>query len=110
MTIDLSEAHGFKILSISGQVSQLKDSIALKSAVNALLEEKADKIAFGLRSMEYLDSAAINVLIYAKNQIQKNGGKFCILEPNEYALDVIGVVGLKDFFPILKDREELKQL
>jgi len=108
MQMEFSESHGFTLITLSGQISQLKDSIHLKSAITSLLEEKKNKIALLLHNMDYIDSAAINVFIYARNQIEKSCGKFCIVEPNDYVMDVIGVVGLKDYFTILSDKEALK--
>lgn len=108
MHVDIKESSGYKILVLSGQISHLKDSISLKSVINTLLEEKVTKIALSLKSLDYIDSAALNVFIYARNQVQKTGGDFVLLEPNEYVMDVISVVGLKDFFNILADKELLK--
>ena len=85
----------------------LKDSISLKSQINTLLEENATRIAISLKQMDYIDSAALNVFMYAKNQVDKSGGEFCIIEPNEYILDVLSVVGLKDFFKIIPNKEGL---
>jgi anti-anti-sigma factor len=108
MEIGIKDLHGYKFITVSGQISQLKDSISLKSLINTLLEEKIDKIALSLGQMDYIDSSAINVLIYTKGQVEKTGGEFYIIEPNEYIMDVISVVGLKDYFKILPDKNSLK--
>ena len=108
MNLQKSQQHGFTILSLQGQIGSLKDSIALKSEINSLLEERTPKIALCLKDLEYVDSAALNVLIYARNQIEKYQGLLCLLEPNEYIMDMISVVGLRNVFTICMDRDSLK--
>lgn len=92
---------------MSGSIEHLKDSIALKSLINSLAEEKRLKIAVSLKELEYIDSAAVNVLIYARETLAKLDGEFCILEPNPYILNVLAVLGLTDLFVILADRDRL---
>jgi anti-anti-sigma factor len=108
MEIDIKDLHGYRLISISGQISQLKDSISLKSLINSILEEKVNKIAISLKFMDYIDSSALNVFIYAKTQVEKAGGEFCIIEPNEYIMDVISVVGLKELLTIYPDKDRLR--
>jgi len=108
MEIDIQDYHGYKFISIKGQISHLKDSISLKSLVNAYLEDGQYKIALGLKELEYIDSAALNVLIYTKSQVQKMNGSFYLVEPNDYVMDVISVVGLDEVFKILPDKERLR--
>ncbi|MFH0921298.1 MAG: STAS domain-containing protein [Fibrobacterota bacterium] len=108
MELDIQDYHGFKLIAIKGQISHLKDSISLKSLVNSLLEDAHYKIALNLKELEYIDSAAINVFIYTKSQVEKAGGSFCIVEPNDYVLDVINVVGLEQYFKIIQDKDKLR--
>jgi anti-anti-sigma factor len=60
--------------------------------------------------MDYVDSAALNVFIYSKNVIEKSGGIFCILEPNEYITNMLAVVGLTNVFTICENRDMLKSI
>mgnify|MGYP000915201640 CR=1 FL=1 len=110
MELAFSSFSNFHIVSMSGQISSLKDSILLKSEINSLVEEKKTRIALELKHMEYVDSAALNVFIYAKNTIEKSGGFFCILEPNEYILNMLSVVGLLNVFTICDSRDALKSI
>jgi anti-anti-sigma factor len=108
MELDIQDYHSYKIIFIKGQVSHLKDAISLKSLINSYLEDELVKIAISLKDLDYIDSAAINVFIYAKSQVERMGGSFCILEPNEYIKDVIGVIGLDEYFKIVMDKEKLR--
>lgn len=110
MELAFSTIYDFNIVSVSGQINSLKDSIQLKSEINTLIEDKKNKIALDLKEMDYVDSAALNVFIYAKSLAEKTGGLFCILEPNEYILNMLSVVGLLNVFTICDNRDALKIL
>ena len=107
MEIDVNNHHGFKVIQLKGNIEHLKDSISLKSLINSLIEEKELKIAIHLKELNYIDSAALNVFIYARANLEKLGGRFCLLEPNAYIMDVLAVVGLTDIFTILQDKDKL---
>ena len=109
MDIALKKAYGFKIIVLSGHIDLLKDSISLKSLINSLIEEKSYKIAISLKEIKYIDSSTLNVFIYAKTQVEKFSGQFCLIEPNEYVQDVISVVGLNEIFTIYSNKEKLRK-
>ena len=85
---------GFHIVDVIGKIDRLKDSIVLKSYVNSLIEKKCTAVALNLSLVTYMDSGALNVLIYCHNALKKSGGRFALIEPNEYVKDVLKVVGL----------------
>ncbi|OGS36246.1 MAG: hypothetical protein A2293_12035 [Elusimicrobia bacterium RIFOXYB2_FULL_49_7] len=99
--------HGYTILRLSGNIDHLKDSISLKSNLISLIDDKHHRIALHLKELNYIDSAAINVLLYVKETLQKTGGNFFLVEPNQYVLDVLGVLGLTSLFSIVAKQEEL---
>ena len=106
MDIATLEVKGVFILDIVGKIDRLKDSIVLKSYVNTLLEKNASKIALNLAGVTYLDSGALNVLIYSHNALKKRGGDLILIEPNEYVRDVLDVVGLDKLVRIYTKGEE----
>jgi anti-anti-sigma factor len=110
LEINIQEEYGYKIINVSGHINLLKDSISLKSLLNSLIEEKAHNIAISLKEVEYIDSSALNVFLYAKTQAEKVSGHFCLIEPNQYVQDVISVVGLNDIFTIIEDKDQLKKI
>ena len=108
MDIGGREKNGFEIVDISGKIDRLKDSIILKSFVNTLLEKKHLKIALNLSKVTYLDSGALNVMIYCHNVLKKKGGTLILIEPNEYVTDVLEVVGLHKLVKIYPTKEEFE--
>jgi len=108
MDIGGREQNSFHIIDVVGKIDRLKDSIILKSYVNTLLEKNVLKIALNLSQVTYLDSGALNVLIYSHNTLKKRDGLLVIIEPNEYVKDVLDVVGLNKLVKIYSTEEEFE--
>jgi stage II sporulation protein AA (anti-sigma F factor antagonist) len=108
MDIGGRESSGYHIVDIIGKIDRLKDSIVLKSHINTLLEKNIQKIALNLSQVTYLDSGALNVLIYCHNMLKKKDGKLVIIRTNEYVKDVLDVVGLNKLVKIYGTEEEFE--
>jgi anti-anti-sigma factor len=106
MDIGGREKSNFHIIDVVGKIDRLKDSIVLKSYINTLLEKNAHSVALNLAQVTYLDSGALNVLIYCHNALKKKGGCLVLIEPNEYVRDVLEVVGLNKLVTIYSSEEE----
>jgi len=100
--------NGYQVLQLVGKIDRLKDSIVLKSYVNTLIEKNQISIALNLSEVTYLDSGALNVLIYSHNTLKKKGGTLVLIEPNEYVKDVLEVVGLHKLVRIYATKEEFE--
>lgn len=94
MDIGGREKCGFHVIDVIGKIDRLKDSIVLRSYVNSLIEKKCAAVALNLSLVTYMDSGALNVLIYCQNALKKSAGTFAVIAPNEYVNDVLKVVGL----------------
>lgn len=108
MDIGGRELNNFHVVELFGKIDRLKDSIVLKSYINTLLEKKPVNIALNLSKVTYLDSGALNVLIYAHNSLKKKNGVLVLIEPNEYVRDVLEVVGLDKLVKIHSTEEEFQ--
>ncbi|MCL2182966.1 MAG: STAS domain-containing protein [Chitinispirillia bacterium] len=107
MDIGGRQKHGFYIVDVIGKIDRLKDSIVLKSFVTTLFEEKGvTRIALNLADVTYLDSGALNVLIFSQNRLQKLGGVFALISPSEYVSDVLALVGFDKLITIYTTEKE----
>jgi anti-sigma B factor antagonist len=109
MEIAVRTRGEFKVVDLVGKIDRLKDSINLKDFISALVLEGASKIALNLSQVTYLDSGALNVFIFSNNTLKKEKGELTLVEPNEYVMDVLEVVGLTrliSVFPTEKDFEK----
>jgi anti-anti-sigma factor len=108
MDIGGRDVNHYHIIDIAGKIDRLKDSIVLKSYVNTLLERSLFFVAMNLAKVTYLDSGALNVLIYCHNTLRKKNGSLALIEPNEYVRDVLEVVGLNKLVKIYSTEEEFE--
>jgi anti-anti-sigma factor len=108
MDIGGSEKGKFFVIDIVGKIDRLKDSIVLKSYINTLIEKEHVAIALNLSKVTYLDSGALNVLIYTNETLAKKNGLLALIEPNEYVKDVLEVVGLSKVVKIFPTQEDFK--
>lgn len=106
MDIGTREKSSFTIIDVVGKVNRLKDSIVLKSFINQMVEKNVLKIGLNLAQVTYLDSGALNVLIYCHNTLSKRDGRLVLIEPNEYVRDVLEVVGLDKLVKVYSTEEE----
>ncbi len=106
MDLGGSKSGSFFIVSIAGKIDRLKDSIVLKSFLNTALEKGDVNIAINLSKVTYLDSGALNVLIYGHNAAAKKGGTLVLIEPNEYVNDVLSVAGLDQMVKIYPNEKD----
>jgi anti-anti-sigma factor len=108
MEIGGHELKNFHIVELMGKIDRLKDSIVLKSYINTLLEGTTTNIALNLSKVTYLDSGALNVLIYAHNTVKRRSGTLVLIEPNEYVRDVLEVVGLDKLVTIYATQKDFE--
>ena len=106
MDIGGRDKSSYHVIDIIGKIDRLKDSIVLKSYVNTLLERNFHNVAMNLAQVTYMDSGALNVLIYSYNTLRKKGGNLVLIEPNEYVRDVLEVVGLNKLVKIFSTEKE----
>jgi anti-anti-sigma factor len=106
MDIGRREKCGISIVDVVGKIDRLTDSNSLKSYINSLAEKDERIIALNLSQVTYLDSGALNVLIYSQNVLSKLEGRLVILEPNEYVFDVLNVVGFDKLITIYFSEKE----
>jgi anti-sigma B factor antagonist len=106
MDIGKREKSGVSIVDVVGKIDRLTDSLDLKSYINTLVEKDERVIALNLAQVTYLDSGALNVMIYSQNVLSKLGGRLVIIEPNEYVYDVLNVVGFDKLINIYSSEKE----
>jgi len=99
---------GYHIIDVIGKVDRLKDSMALKSYVGEFIEKGELRVAMNLSGVNYLDSGALNVLIYCHTVLEKSGSGLVVINPNEYVSDVLSVVGIDRFITIYNTEREFE--
>ena len=72
---------------------------SLSDELRKLIGQPIDKIAFMVDKLEYISSAGLRVIIFAKQKIGENAEVF-LIAPQVSVLDVIKMSGLDTFLTI----------
>ena len=106
MNIKEREKKSFHVLDIRGKINRLQDSVYLKSIFQKLLDKDINYIAINLADVTYLDSGALNVIIFIYNALLRKSGKLVIISPNEFVKDTLEIVGINRIVKIYSTEED----
>lgn len=106
MNIKEREKKNFHFLDIRGKINRLQDSINLKTLFQGLLDKDINYIALNLADVTYLDSGALNVIIFIYNALLRKSGKLVIISPNEFVKDTLEIVGINRIVKIYSTEED----
>ena len=108
MNIKEREKKSFHVLDIRGKINRLQDSVYLKSIFQKLLDKDINYIAINLADVTYLDSGALNVIIFTYNSLMRKHGKLIIISPNDFVKDTLEIVGINRIVKIYSTEEEFE--
>jgi len=108
MNIKERKKGKFSIIDIRGKINRLQDAINLKALFQELLAKDEKKIILNLENVTYLDSGALNVIIYIYNSLLKKNGKLVIISPTEFVKDTLEVVGINRIIKIYNTEEDFE--
>ena len=108
MNIKAKKKGKYTIIDIRGKINRLQDSLNLKALFQELLAKDEKKIILNLENVTYLDSGALNVIIYIYNSLLKKNGKLVIISPTEFVKDTLEVVGINRIIKIYNTEEDFE--
>ena len=94
--------HRPNVLPLKGEID-LHVSPALTESLNAMTEEKPERIVIDLSRATYIDSAGIAVLILAMQEVEAYGGKFLLAGLQETLRLIFETSRLERVFQIFPD-------
>jgi anti-anti-sigma factor len=106
MEIRKSEYCGYTIYELRGEVSDPKILSKIEKVITDALTEANQNIAIDLHSCDYLNSGLIGQFLGWKKIQDAHQKKFCLIEPNEKAMDVLTVCGIAEVITIYKNEIE----
>ena len=106
MNIKEREKNNFHVLDIRGKINRLQDSVNLKTLFQGLLNKDINYIALNLADVTYLDSGALNVIIFTYNSLMRKNGKLVIISPNDFVKDTLEIVGINRIVKIYSTEED----
>lgn len=97
-TLSTADAHGFKLVKISGEVDLSWSQKVRKAILDALAASKA--VAVDLSAVSYIDSSGIAALVEGFQQARGKNQKFALIAVSPAVMAVLELARLDRVFPL----------
>ena len=94
--------HRANVLPLKGEID-LHLSPAVTQSLNAMTEEKPDRIVIDLSRATYIDSSGLAALILAMQKVEAYGGRFFLTGVHETMRSIFETSRLDQIFQIFPD-------
>lgn len=94
--------HGVNVLPLKGEID-LHVSPAITQSLNAMTDEKPERIVIDLSNATYIDSAGLAALILAAQTVEAYGGRFLLAGVDETMRSIFETSRLDRIFEIFSD-------
>src|SRR2546430_17600712 len=98
----VSRQHRPNVLPLTGEIDLLV-SPAVTESLNAMTEEKPERIVIDLSRATYIDSAGLAALILAMQKVEAYGGRFFLTGLHETMRSIFESSRLDQIFQIFPD-------
>jgi anti-anti-sigma factor len=96
--------HRSNVLPLTGEID-LHVSPTVTQSLNAMTEEKPDRIVIDLSRATYIDSSGLAALILAMQKVEAYGGRFFLTGVHETMRSIFETSRLDQIFQIFPDVE-----
>jgi anti-sigma B factor antagonist len=100
------QAGDIVVLDMDGKITIGEGSVALRSAIRRLLEEKKTKILLNLAGVGYIDSSGIGELVSSYTAIGKENGQLKLLSLTQKLQDLLAITKLLTVFDVYESESE----
>lgn len=97
------DAGKVRILDLRGKIDMGVGEMALRQAVDGLIDEGHNHIVVNLHRVEWIDSAGLGELVACKKRAVRQGGEMKILMPSEEVHNMMVLACLHEVFDIFHD-------
>ena len=94
--------HRSTVLPLKGEID-LHVSPAVTQLLNAMADEKPERIVIDLSGATYIDSAGLAALILAAQTVEAYGGRFLLADVDETMRSILETSRLDQIFEIFPD-------
>lgn len=92
------------VLTLTGRLDAGSAERLLKH-IKALLKDHQNRIILDLKSLEFIDSSGVGMLLSAYRLLEGHGGTLKICSINQQVKSLFGLTRLGEFFEFFGDRE-----
>ena len=106
LNISERQAGDVTVLDMNGKITIGEGSVALRTAIRRLLEERKKKILLNLAGVGYIDSSGIGELVSSYTAIEKEAGQLKLLNLTQKIKDLLTITKLLTVFDVYDDESE----
>lgn len=106
MQIDKRVRDGVTILDVEGKVTIGKGDVALREAVQEVLNAGASKILVGLGKVTTIDSSGVGELVSALTTVTNRGGKLKLVNLPPKVNDILQITHLITVFEVFENEND----
>ncbi len=108
MILELKEEKrpdGITVLELIGRLTLGNVLTAAEQRVKAMIQGGVRKMILDLSNLAGLDSAGIGFLVYVSGEMERAGGKLCVVGANERVMQIFAITHIDHVVPIEQTRE-----
>jgi anti-sigma B factor antagonist len=106
MKISKREVGGVTILEPKGKITIGAGDVALRGAVEEIVQGEATKILLDLRGVKKMDSSGLGELVAAHNSVTEAGGSIKLVNLPSKLHGVLGITQIVSVFDVFDDENE----
>ena len=106
LNISERQAGDVAVLDLSGKITIGDGSVALRTAIRRLLEERKGKILLNLAGVGYIDSSGIGELVSSYTVINDAEGQLKLLNLTQKLQDLLAITKLLTVFDVYDSESE----
>ena len=94
------------VVDLSGKITIGEGDVALRNAVQGILDAGNQHILLNLEKVSYMDSAGIGELVACYKRAKEKQGSVKLLNPSGKVYDLLSLTKLEEVFDTFKDEKE----
>ena len=106
LNINERQAGDVTVLDMSGKITIVEGSVALRTAIRRLLEEGKKRILLNLSGVGYIDSSGIGELVSSYTAITNAGGQLKLLNLTQKLQDLLTITKLLTVFDVYESEAD----
>ena len=106
MKIKTRDAKGITVLDVSGEMYGGPENMELVDIVTELTKQKKLDLLINLRSVKWISSTGLGILVSARSRYAKEGGTMKLCHPNDRVLGILQVTRLNMIFDVFPNEDE----
>ena len=106
MKVTVRNIGSVSVVDLAGRITIGQGDVAMRDAVQALLDAGKRQILLNLEKVSYMDSAGIGELVACYKRSREKDGIVKLLNPSGKVYDLLQLTKLEEIFDTFKDESE----